>query len=197
VSIRHAALLSGAVLVLGLGVYLWIEVHAQPVASASPEAVLQRTDDPVSAISDASAAPAAAQPGRTTALRGPAAAPAPVASSPVVAPAAPSGPPPTIAGAAAAAPDSEPLSGPRLDAAMAEANHAYDRGDLDEAKTLASRLLAQQPTNVRMLRIMVSASCIDGDTPAAQVNFAKLPAPDQAQMRIRCARYGVTFPDKP
>jgi hypothetical protein len=80
---------------------------------------------------------------------------------------------------------------------MAEANRAYDRGDLDEAKTLASRVLARQPTSVRMLRILVSASCIDGDTATAVASFGKLPAPDQAQMRVRCARYGVAFPDKP
>jgi hypothetical protein len=45
-----------------------------------------------------------------------------------------------------------------------------------------------------MLRIMVSASCIDGDGATALASFAKLPAPDQAQMRVRCARYGVAFP---
>jgi hypothetical protein len=48
-----------------------------------------------------------------------------------------------------------------------------------------------------MLRILVSASCIDGDTATAVASFSKLPAPDQAQMRVRCARYGVAFPDKP
>src|SRR5262249_13063661 len=90
---------------------------------------------------------------------------------------------------------SDPAAAPAdLDATMAEANRAYDRGDLDDAKTLASRLLARQPTNVRMLRILVSASCIDGDTAAALASFVKLPAADQAQMRVRCARYGVSFP---
>jgi len=194
VSIRHAALSIGAVLVLGLGVYLWIEVRSQPVAGASPGAVLPRTPAPAVAQSPApDAADRAAMPPPA-----PVAPPAPIAP-PVGTAAPPAARPPTIAGAVAAAPppDSEPMTGPRLEAAMAEANHAYDRGDLDDAKNLASRLLAQQPTNVRMLRIMVSASCIDGDTAAAQTSFAKLPAPDQAQMRVRCARYGVAFPDKP
>jgi hypothetical protein len=80
---------------------------------------------------------------------------------------------------------------------MDEANKAYDHGEFDEAKTIAGRLLARYPNNVRMLRIMVSASCIDGDAVTAQTSYARLPAPDQAVMRTRCARYGVSFPDKP
>lgn len=79
---------------------------------------------------------------------------------------------------------------------MDEANKAYDRGDFDDAKQSAGRVLAQQPTNVRMLRIMVSALCIDGDTTAAMSYFAKLPASDQEQMRTRCARYGISFGDR-
>ncbi|MBC7978295.1 MAG: hypothetical protein H7138_25195 [Myxococcales bacterium] len=90
---------------------------------------------------------------------------------------------------------SSPPAGPKLETAMAEANKAYDRGDFDEAKSLAGRLLLGDPTNVRMLRIMVSASCLDGDTTVAQAHYAKLPPPDQEQMKVRCARYGITFPD--
>jgi len=79
---------------------------------------------------------------------------------------------------------------------MDEANKAYDRGDYDDAKTVAARVLARQPGNVRMLRIMVSASCIDGDSATALSSFARLPVADQAQMRTRCARYGIAFPEK-
>ena len=89
------------------------------------------------------------------------------------------------------------LTGPKLDAVMDEANKAYDRGDFEEAKTIAGRVLATFPTNVRMLRIMVSASCIEGDSAVAETHYLKLPPNDQAQMRVRCARYGVMFPDKP
>jgi thioredoxin-like negative regulator of GroEL len=89
------------------------------------------------------------------------------------------------------------LAGPKLDAVMDEANKAYDRGDFEDAKTIAGRLLAKLPTNVRMLRIMVSASCIDGDSAVAQAHYAKLPPADQEQMRVRCARYGIAFPDRP
>lgn len=87
--------------------------------------------------------------------------------------------------------------GPKLDAVMAEANKAYDRGDLDDAKTIAGRVLARSPTNVRMLRIMVSVSCIEGDNAAAQTHYMNLPPSDREQMQVRCARYGITFPDKP
>jgi cytochrome c-type biogenesis protein CcmH/NrfG len=80
---------------------------------------------------------------------------------------------------------------------MAEANGAYDRGDYEDARLLAGRVLARHPTNVRMLRILVSAACIEGDQAVALANYAKLPPSDQAQMKIRCGRYGVAFPDTP
>ncbi|HEX3479517.1 MAG TPA: hypothetical protein VHT91_31050 [Kofleriaceae bacterium] len=186
-SIRHAALWTGAALVLGLGVYLFVEVRAQPVplASAGPETAPTRT---VAEPPPAAAPPAprpTPPPARVLAAVPPQ--PAPTAGPAAGSSAAPARPGPVLAADPAAAPAD-------LDAAMTEANRAYDRGDLDEAKTLAARLLARQPTNVRMLRILVSASCIDGDTAAAQASFAKLPPPDQAQMRVRCARYGVAFP---
>lgn len=79
---------------------------------------------------------------------------------------------------------------------MDEANKAYDRGDYEDAKQVAGRVLAQDPSNVRMLRILVSASCIDGDSSGAMSYYARLPAGDQEQMRTRCARYGVSFGDK-
>ncbi len=80
---------------------------------------------------------------------------------------------------------------PKLDALMSEANKAYDRGDFDEAKGLAQKVLSRVPDNVRMLRILVSADCITGDTAEAQANYLRLPVADRAQMRTRCDRYGV------
>ena len=173
-------------LVLGLGVYLFVEVRAEP---APLEPVMGR----------ASRTPA--PPPRTP--QG-----APQRDEPVAALAAPRSPPPQGAPrviqatqATQAAPtlagSDEPPVGAKLDAAMVEANRAYDRGDFDEAKAAAGRLLASDPTNVRMLRIMVSASCLDGDVTVAQAHYGRLPAGDQNQMKVRCARYGVTFPDKP
>ena len=84
---------------------------------------------------------------------------------------------------------------PRLDAIMGEANRAYDQGEFEEAKQIAQKVLAQTPTNVRMLRIVVSSECIAGDSAEAQKYFAQLPVSDRAQMRTRCDRYGVTLKD--
>ena len=190
-SIRHAALWIGAALVLGLGVYLFVAVRTEPAPAAGSEAVPSRTvAAPPAAPPPPAPRPAAPPPARP--LDAGAARPAPAAG-----PAAGAG---AGSSAALAAPGpvlaaGDPAAAPAdLDQAMAEANRAYDGGELDEAKRLASRLLARDPTNVRMLRIMVSASCIEGDAAAALASFTKLPAPDQAQMRVRCARFSVTFP---
>jgi hypothetical protein len=90
-------------------------------------------------------------------------------------------------------PDKQPN---KLDDVMDEANKAYDRGDLDEAKGIAQRVLATSPNNVRMLRLVVSASCIAGDSGDAQKAYLLLPKFDREQMKTRCARYGVTFEDR-
>lgn len=196
-SVRHAALSIGAALVLGLGVYLFVEVRAQPSPVASPA----RAAPPVP---DSPPAAARVEPQPRAVAQPPVAPPlAPPRAPPLAAPAAPppgSSPAPSLAGsdnplAALDAPG--PIEGARLEAVMAEANKAYDHGEYDDAKSIASRLLARQPGNVRMLRVMVSASCIDGDALAAQASYARLPPADQAQMRVRCARYGVAFADKP
>lgn len=179
VTLRHTVLSLAAVLVFGLGVYLFVEVRAQPALPPATAVRASRTPAP---------APREALPPRAD--------PAPVTPprAPVVVARQPSAPPaPEVAAGAG----DEPAVGPKLDAAMSEANKAYDRGDFDDAKVIAGRLLARFPTNVRMLRIMVSASCIDGDSTVAQAHYAKLPPADQEQMKVRCARYGITFADKP
>ena len=43
--------------------------------------------------------------------------------------------------------------------------------------------------NVRMLRILVSAHCLSGNAAAARQHWKKLPAQDQHQMKVRCARF--------
>lgn len=86
---------------------------------------------------------------------------------------------------------------PKLDAIMDQANKHYDRGEYEDAKAIAGKFLAKVPTNVRMMRIMVSASCIDGDTAVAQKWFEQLPKPDREQMRVRCDKYSVTLKDPP
>ena len=85
---------------------------------------------------------------------------------------------------------------PKMDAVMAEANKAYDRGEFDDAKGIALKVLAKEPANVRMLRIVVSSSCIEGSAADAQKHYLSLPASDREQMKVRCERYGVTFNDK-
>ncbi len=80
-----------------------------------------------------------------------------------------------------------------LDSMMQLANKAYDRQDFDQAIEIAGKVLAKDPDNVRMLRVMVSANCIAGDSAVAQQAYEKLPDFDRGQMRARCDRYGVTF----
>jgi hypothetical protein len=86
---------------------------------------------------------------------------------------------------------------PKLDAIMDQANKHYDKGELEDAKAIAGKVLSKQPTNIRMMRIMVSSSCVDGDQAVAQKWFDQLPKPDREQMKVRCARYQVTFKEPP
>jgi hypothetical protein len=181
----------GFVLVLGLGVYLFIEVRAQP---ASPN-IVRTSEPPPLAENEALATPGPPVPPP------PAASPAPAGRrvfrdpSMTALAAAPSSPVTRgVAIGSAASETDAALVGPKLDTVMDEANKAYDRGDFEDAKQVASRVLAKFPGNVRMLRIMVSASCIDGDVAVAQAHYGRLPPPDQEQMKVRCARYGVAFP---
>jgi hypothetical protein len=177
---RHVALSVGAVLVLALGVYLLMAVRAQPAppaivtAPAAPRHYDQAP--PTEAPASAPAAPGAARPQPVDPEANP---PDPAVS-------------PVLGGSAAFG-----MSKDELEHGMVEANHAYDRGDYEEARTLAGQVLIHQPSNARMLRILVSSSCIEGDAPAAQAAYAQLPAPDQEQMRTRCTRYGITLPLKP
>ena len=82
---------------------------------------------------------------------------------------------------------------PKIDAVMDQANKAYDAQDFEKAKMIAAKALAKVPNSIRMMRIMVSASCIDGDTPQAQKYYELLPKPDRDAMKVRCDKYGVSF----
>jgi len=86
---------------------------------------------------------------------------------------------------------------PKLESLMDEANKAYDRGEFDEAKSLATKALVKMPANARMLRILVSTACIEGDSNEAQRHYNQLPPSDRAQMKVLCDRYGVTFTEPP
>ena len=81
----------------------------------------------------------------------------------------------------------------KLNAFMDRANKAYDTQDYEEAKSIAMKVLAKSPKNVRMMRIMMSSACLEGDAAVAQEWYAQLPKPDRLQLSKsqRCA--GITF----
>jgi tetratricopeptide repeat protein len=180
-------LAGGAVLLAGLGIYLYFEVRKAPAQPLPAEK--SHKPEPVAAA-DKPAAPALPdKPADTPAPPPPPPTPRPVRDDGEHVP----GPRiPTIG-----APLSNARANPKLEALMDEANKAYDRGEFDEAKSLATKALAKVPANSRMLRILVSAACQEGDSNEAQKHYNQLPASDRAQMKVRCERYGVTFTEPP
>jgi hypothetical protein len=177
------------VAVLAMGFYLWREVSATPAPAETSKPETRATKPPAS---DETPEPvkqpekvAVTEPKRPVRDTTPIKAPPPPTNTET----------PTVTGSD---PIAEELAkpNPKLDSVMAEANKAYDHGDFDEAKGIALKVLAKDPNNVRMLRIAVSAACIDGDSTEAQKHFASLPGPDREAMKIRCGRYGVNFTDK-
>jgi hypothetical protein len=167
---RHAVLVVLASAVLLAGIYLLHAVNETPTVSA---AVPPRHDS--TPVSDESTP----------------------ASSPHLTPRASQQPAPEIAGDPAPGDDFDVTSGsaanPKLDAIMDQANKAYDRGEYEDAKAIAGKVLAKLPKTVRMLRIMVSSACFEGDSALAQEWYAQLPKPDRLQMKQRCDRNGVTL----
>lgn len=83
--------------------------------------------------------------------------------------------------------------GTETKAAMADANKMYDRADYEGAREAAKAILEDEPENVRMLRIVVSTSCIMGEEKSAKESYSSLPKRDQMQMSRRCKRYGIEF----
>jgi hypothetical protein len=76
---------------------------------------------------------------------------------------------------------------------MNDANRLYDKGQYEDARDAALEILEGNPKNVRMLRIVVSSSCIMGEPEPATKHYLELPRRDQRQMARRCKRYGVEF----
>lgn len=74
---------------------------------------------------------------------------------------------------------------------LLEANKLYDRGDFEGARSLAQKLLGQMPDNVRMLRVVVSSSCIMGEGDVAQKYATRLPQADHEAMVARCAKFQI------
>lgn len=85
-----------------------------------------------------------------------------------------------------------------LNAAMDEANHFYDGNDYEGATKQALRVLAKHPDNVRMMRIVVASGCYMGDVDQANKYMAMLPARDQGDMIRKCTAANVHLdPVKP
>jgi hypothetical protein len=181
VSPRHVVLVALGGLVLLAGVYLFHEVRST-ASAASPAPLPERGKSPDLAVEHGNSGPSEPTP---HAPDHGAEHHDPVPAHPV----ATNDPMPTVSG------DDTQLdvANPKLDAVMDQANKAYDRSDFEEAKMIAGKVLAKAPTNIRMMRIMVSASCIDGDNAIAQKWFEQLPKSDRDQMKVRCDKYGVTF----
>ncbi len=181
---KTLALVGAGALVMAMGVYLFIQVKSTPAQAhavttpgagemATPERPAE-TSQHAPATAMATAKPVRAAPEQ----------PAPrVTAEPAEAPAVP--------------PEEAQRANPKADAMMELANKAYDAQDFDQATAIAGKVLAKDPNNVRMLRIMVSANCIAGDASVAQQHYEKLPPPDREQMKIRCDRYQVSLKDPP
>ena len=178
-SAKNALLVAAAIAVLGMGVYLFIQVKTPPAQAGATQVTPTPTPRPPTPTTVASNTPAPTAdatpvPGstRTTWER------------------TPSGEtPPTLANGD---PDDRKVD-MKTDNLMELANKAYDAQDFDQATAIAGKILSKEPDNVRMLRVMVSSHCIQGDSAVAQQYFDKLPKFDREQMKTRCDRYGVTF----
>jgi hypothetical protein len=184
VPLRHVLLGMLAALVVVAGVYLFIEVRATSAGVTPAAPHVEPTPPPLEAdsarVGDHRFAP------KIGSLAG-----------------APPPPPVVTPGSAQEDESTDDTiaalehANPKLDAIMDQANKHYDRGEFEDAKAIAGKVLTKQPTNIRMMRIMVSSSCVDGDQPVAQKWFEQLPKPDREQMKVRCAKYQVTFKDPP
>jgi hypothetical protein len=74
---------------------------------------------------------------------------------------------------------------------MKEATRLYDKGNYPAALEEALKVLDENPRNIKMLRVAVSALCSTGEVEKAQRYLAGLPKRDQVQMRRRCRKWGV------
>lgn len=180
VSVRHVVLGLIAAAVLLAGVYLFIEVRSTSPAIAAPP-----SHAPESAQAFDDSHPGLDHRGTP-----------PVVHADHVAGTGVTSPPPSIASDEESSDDTAAAldkPNPKIDAIMDQANKHYDKGEWEDAKLIAAKVLTKQPNNIRMMRIMVSASCVDGDVGVAQKWFDQLPKSDREQMKVRCDKYAVTF----
>ena len=185
VSVRLVFGLAAAA-VLAVGVYLLVQVHASP-AAPSPA--------PAQEASEAAREPA---PARATPML-----PAAPTWRPQLAddtPAAGSAPGGAagnrfVTPATRAALHSLQHVNLRMDSLMDQASKAFEGQDYKRASLIAGKILSLEPSNVRMLRIMVSSACATDDAATAQKYYTSLPPRDRQQMATRCEKAGITFTD--
>lgn len=184
---KNLALIAAAVAVMAMGVYLFVQVRSTPAqAQSTPTqaSTNQTSHTPAPAIErapDTRPGPAA------NAVTGGAVRHVQPTPTPPVQPSGESQP---------SLPDESQRANPKLDSMMELANKAYDQQDFDQATAIAGKVLSKDPTNVRMLRIMVSSNCIGGDASVAQQYYSQLPKGiDREQMKTRCDRYQVVLKD--
>ncbi len=184
---KSLVLIAAAVAVMGMGVYLFIQVRSTPA-----QAQVSATTPPPERPSPTPPPPVATPPAPTPSPSGAVPTPTPRAEGrPIAVGNA------TTTPQAMAAPTDEQRAMPRMDSMMELANKAYDSQDFDQETAIATKVLSKDPSNTRMLRIMVSANCIGGDAAVAQQYYEKLPpkSVDRDQMKSRCDRYQVTLKD--
>ncbi len=97
---------------------------------------------------------------------------------------------PRAAGSTMAPPVASSNGPPEQDERTAEVSAAYDRGDYQAAQEKALAVLADSPRNIKMLRVVVSTSCMFGEMDRARELNARLPRKDQEDMKKRCKRFG-------
>jgi hypothetical protein len=175
VSAKSAVLAAATLGIVVLAVYLFIQVRATPAQAGSNHVAAGPAPAP------RAPEPAPSEASESTAPVAPGARPLPSRVGAEV-----DGPPPPAV-------IDEHKVNLKLENMMEQANKAYDTQDFDNATALAGKVLAKEPSNVRMLRVMVSANCILGDSVVAQQHYERLPKFDREQMRTRCDRYGVVF----
>ncbi|MCE9577903.1 MAG: hypothetical protein K8W52_32525 [Deltaproteobacteria bacterium] len=186
---RAVVLSASVAVVLGATVYLFVQVRAAP-ASPSADKIADARARPKPApetSGDPWAGQALSPQAREEAVRANLVGP----SETRVEPSAHEPPPVLVEGVtpnASIDPDQPKVDG------QDEANRLFDRGDYDDAQKQAVKMLESDPTNARMLRIVVSSACFMGDADKAQKYWSQLTEErDRAQMQVRCGRYSIQF----
>lgn len=203
-AVRTTLLALSSVLVLGGLVYVAVEVRAKPLdGTIVPTTTATHAAEPEADATSGSGHPAPRPRGRAGSAGSSIAAGARGADNdraPALGAAAAdglrlpgAGRPGTLAGGGAGD-DGEPadLTGSRA----GEASRLYDQREYDEAIKLSQAILASEPDNVRVMRVLISSACASGDVGLANTYYAKLTrVKDKRDMKKRCERFGAVIED--